>query len=556
MRVAGRFPLHERKHAAAIEAVAVGVVTIVLALCLMRWLDNVHINTMNGLWKSLVVDEWKKNFSTASLDPSNYLYYPLLSALCRLLDWLGIQAGATWRQMAVVNTVFAGVAVASVYALVRSLTGRRDAALVAAIFHLGSAFFLSLAVSNEDIMPSYTLVLLAMVMAARWFSAPRPIHVVATAAVFTLGWLLEWRLIFPTLPPLLLALALSSGSIRRRAGLVVLFLLTMTAVTYLAVFCTRNHAGAVGLAALLWTGKGISTGWAGFSIGKLMLVPEGMGEYWLGGANATAAYMDAEWLGAFAFELLLLVTAGWFFWRHRREPRLRSAAVVFMGTLVAGEVMNAYSQPSDPQMQINVMAWMSLAVGLLAARVLEAPAARKVAAIAIVLTVLPLAYNIRAFGRSRGFDSTMTSGLHDLERLTDPARTVFVYMGFEAMVTWQSAMWTHRPPGVCDLGRAPQAVPKFKWIGLFPPIIAKPSMTDEAFLGALKTELDCAFDKGYRVIAGPVWEMPTGQLAGFMTSINAQARAPALRSFLDKYQARPIGGPILDGVGSYFEIVR
>jgi hypothetical protein len=287
-----------------------------------------------------------------------------------------------------------------------------------------------------------------------------------------------------------------------------------------------------------------------------MLVPEGMGEYWLGGSNATVAHLDVEWAGAFAFELLLLAAAAGFFWRHREQPRLRSAAIVFLGTLAAGEVMNAYSQPSDPQMQINVMAWMSLAVGLLAAQVLEVLAARKAVAIAVVLVVLPLAYNVRTFGRSRGFDSTMTSGLHDLEKLTDPARTVFVYMGFEAMVTWQSAMWTHRPPGVCDLGHAPQAVPKFKWIGVFPPIIAKPSLSNAEFLLGLQTELDCAFDKGYRVVAGPVWQMPTEQLAGFMTSINARARAPALRSFFDEYHARPIGGPVLDGVGSYFEIVR
>jgi hypothetical protein len=143
-----------------------------------------------------------------------------------------------------------------------------------------------------------------------------------------------------------------------------------------------------------------------------------------------------------------------------------------------------------------------------------------------------------------------------LEELTDPARTVFVYTGFESMVTWQYALWTHRWGGVCDLGPSPRPIPKFKWIGLFGPLIRHPAMTDEEYLSAIKAQLDCAFDKGYRVVSGPVWTMSVPQLADYMTTLNGRNRASDLHRMLQTYRARPIGGPIVDGFGGYSEITR
>ena len=78
---------------------------------------------------------------------------------------------------------------------------------------------LLLAVINEDIMPGYTLVLVAMLLAG---TVVRPAGPRAawrwSARSSPLGWLVEWRLIFPTLPALVLALASSAGRSARRAG--------------------------------------------------------------------------------------------------------------------------------------------------------------------------------------------------------------------------------------------------------------------------------------------------------------------------------------------------
>ena len=539
----------------------VGAIAFVLLLCLMVWLDNVHLNTTNGLWKSVNVGDWKADPGTAALDPSNYLYYPLMAALCHLLDLLDVHRGKVWQQLAVISVAFGALAVAIVYWLVRRLTNRRAIAALAALVHLGSAGFLSLAVSNEDIMPSYTVILAAMAMASMWFAAPTPRQVAAVAVVFTVGWLMEWRLMFPLLLPLLLALVVSNGTARRRIALSALFLAVMVAVALLAANRWEGHNGAVGLPDLLWTGKAMDSGWGGFSLDKLGLVVAGMGQYLLGGRNLSAAHLfraeGIEWAIAFGIELMLLVSMLILLGKKRDDVTMRTAAILFLGTLAAGEVMNGYSQPTDPQMQINVMPWLTIAAALLLAEATKLAGSRHaVMVIGTVVAFAPLAYNVAAFSAQRGRDGKMETALRELERLSDPARTVYVYSGWETMVTWQYVTWAHRWEGVCDLGQAPQKSPRLKWISLFGPLVHHPSWTDRQYVAAIKAELDCAFDKGYRVIAGPVWAKSPDQLADWMTSLNARNRSFALRALLDTYRTTPLGGPTVDGSEGYREIDR
>src|SRR4029453_12302405 len=94
---------------------------------------------------------------------------------------------------------------------------------LAAWFHLASSFVMFLAIINEDIMPSYTVLLAAMALGATWLGPPtagggRPVSV-----LFSLAWLMEWRLMFPTLPAMLVALWVCESSWQRRLGWVALF---------------------------------------------------------------------------------------------------------------------------------------------------------------------------------------------------------------------------------------------------------------------------------------------------------------------------------------------
>ena len=429
-----------------LDAFSIVLITAVSLISFMAWLDNVHINTSNGLWKSVLVRQWKADFGAAPLDPSNYLYYPLVSSLCRFLDLLGVETGQIWRQMALINTICASITIAIVYWMIRRLTGRRDIATVAALFHLGSAFFLSLAIMDEDIMPSYMLVLAAMAMAAVWFSAPTAVQIALVAATFTLGWLIEWRMMFPTLPPLLLSLAFSQGPTLQRAGRILFFLAVMLGVVLLIVYLWRGHNGATDVAGLLWTGKGTRTAWAGFSWHKLGLIVSGMGEYWLGGHFLTGqhrASYSSEWGLAFALQMVLLAAFILLLWCNRNDSKMRTVAIIFLGTLAAGELMNAYSQPEDPQMQLNVMPWLTVAAALVLAN-LPRSILQSATIVAAALVLVALAYNLKTFSATRGSDGRMQAALDELLRLSDPAETIYVYSGMESIVAWHFATWTPR----------------------------------------------------------------------------------------------------------------
>ena len=165
------------------------------------WFDNAQGGlTGNGVFHAYQLGPWIRDPATAVLDQSNYLYYPIFGAGCRLLDLLGIFAGDPRRQVTILNSLTGGVCLGIVYALVRNLTRDRAVALMAAAFHGASAFVLFLTITNEDIMPGYVIVFGTMALASNWFARPTIARVLGISVLFTIGWLFEWRLIIPTLP--------------------------------------------------------------------------------------------------------------------------------------------------------------------------------------------------------------------------------------------------------------------------------------------------------------------------------------------------------------------
>ena len=108
--------------------------------------------------------------------------------------------------MAVLNAVSAAIILGCIYSWISSIFKSRLIGLLAVIFYMGSGHFLMLSVINEDIMPSYLFVLIAMILASVWFGAPTIARIIVVALIFSVGWLFEWRLLFPVLPPMLFVL--------------------------------------------------------------------------------------------------------------------------------------------------------------------------------------------------------------------------------------------------------------------------------------------------------------------------------------------------------------
>jgi hypothetical protein len=531
-----------------------------LALCgLITWLQNVHIITANGMYKSIQAEPWIADPGHARLDPSNYLYFPLYGALAHGLDRLGILIGVPWKQFAYLNALWASVAVTFIYGFVHRVTGNVWAAALAAAFHLGCGFFLLLAVISEDIMPGYALVLGAMLLAALWFDRPTDVRVGLVAGLFTLGWLIEWRLIFPILPAFVLALALSPIPKVRRLRLIGVLLVTNVAVAGIVQLLWEGHNGAVGLHDILWTGKGVTTGWAGLSWDKAWMMLSGIGNYFLivgGYVDPLSARRAALPLTVSALlQLAILVASAVVLWPRRDEPRLRALAMVFLGTLGAGEVFNLYSQPQDPQMQINVMPWLTMAWGLLLGAWLAR--SRAIALALAVLSLAPLAWNIGQLARFRGGDEAAVQAIAALERRFPPASTVFLYWGFEPIAMWQYALWsrTWDFDGAASIGLAPSADPKFKWIAVDAGAIRHPQWTAEEHAQSIKHDIDLALDRGYGVVASDVWAWSPEELAGQLAGLSAAARAAAIHTMLHvNYQARPVfSNPM---TGTYYELRR
>ncbi|MBS0520313.1 MAG: hypothetical protein JSR90_16575 [Proteobacteria bacterium] len=545
------------------QLIAVFGLSLLFLTGTIAWLQNVHILTANGMYKSIQAEPWIHDFAHARLDQSNYLYFPLYGFLAHLLDLLGILKGVAWKQFAYLNAFWASLCLVFVYAFLLRLTGRVAVALLGTLFHLGTGFFLLLSVISEDIMPGYTLVLGSMLIAALWFDRPTHRRVIAVGALFTLGWLVEWRLIFPTLPAFILALAIVDAPWRRRLGWIATLLVTIVAVTGIVQQIWEGHNGAVGLHDMLWTGKGIDSGWGGLGWDKAWMMLSGLGNYLF----VTGNYFDpsSAMRGVVPLSLSVLAEVAIFvagvvlLWPWRGDRRLRAIAAVFLGTLGAGQVMNFYSQPQDPQMQINVMPWLTVTWALIVAAVVAGRrwADLRPGAMALIslLSLVPFAWNVASLSSWRGEDAAAVAAVEEIERHFPTDRTVFLYWGFEYIATWQYALWSHTwdwdfvpPPGP-----APSDTPRFKWIAVDAGAIRHASWTPEQHAAALRRQIDLAFRLGYRVAVSDFWAWSEEELARRLGGLSASNRAHAIYAMLhDNYDVVPVFSNPL--VGTYYEL--
>lgn len=535
--------------------------SLLVLVGLIGWLQNVHILTANGMYKAIQTEPWIANPATARLDDSNYLYFPLYGLLCRLLDWLGIERGVPWKQLAYINAFWASLCVVFVYAFVHRVTQSVAASVLAAVFHFGCGFFLLLAVISEDIMPGYALVLGAMLMAGLWFERPSYIRVAIVGAVFTLGWLMEWRLIFPTLPALLLALAWSDGTIAWRFRRIVMLIASILATAGIVQLLWDGHNGAVGLHDMLWTGKGVASGWAGLSWDKAWMMLSGVGNYFLIMGGFTDPVTARRLVFPLSVSVLLqgaiLVAAAVMLWPQRADRRLRAITIVFLGTLGAGEVFNFYAQPQDPQMQVNVMPWLTVAWGLLAAKLLVSSGRSRALLFLAILSLAPLVWNGAQLARWRGGDQASLAALAAIEKRFPPDSTVFLYWGFEPITVWQYALWsrTWDWDGAVTPPPAPSATPKFKWIAIAAGAIRYPDWTAEQHAQSIKRDIDQALDRGYQVAVSDVWSWSADELAGQLGGLAAANRAAAIVKMLhDNFDARQVFSD--PTVGAYYVLQR
>ena len=523
----------------------------VLLVAVILWFDNAQGGlTGNGIFKSMEMKPWIVDPGSATLNASNYLYYPVYGALCRVLDWFGVYAGDPRRQMPILNALSASFCVCVVYAMARHLTGDRGLAFIASAFHVASSFVLFLAITNEDIMPSYTVLFASMALASVWFARPTPLRVVIVSVLFSVGWLFEWRLMFPTLPAMLAALWLCAPDWRGRIVAIAVFLTGMLATATAASLAGRGHSGAVGPVELIWTGKAVGSAWAGFSWLKALNTIDGTVAYLLGtGITNYPPFFGWDlWrvLGGLAIVSIGAVAMP-MLWRRRHDKGVCAVAVVFGGTFVAGLVFNLYSQPQDPQMQINIMGWLTVGWMLVAIAAYGRWRARGLLS-AAAAPLLLLAYNIWSLAPLRGLDGAWQRSVAHIGREAPPARSVFVINDFDWFMVYASLYWGQAEPGVTRLGPAPQDQPMFKWIGVGSDLLRHADWSVEQHTAGLQAQIDRALELGYDVLISQQWELDEAGLAATIGTLSNQSHAGALwrmlhaRYRVDKAFEDPLGG--------------
>lgn len=543
-----------------ISTAIVGLAVAFLLIGLQLYLQNVHIATTNGLWKSIDVRRWIADTAWHRIDFANVLYFPVQAVSCELLERLGVFPGQIWRQLAVLNGLFGGIGAAAVYIFTLRWLSSRAVAVLTAVLYSGSGFYLLLSVINEDIMPGAVLILIASLLACGWFVHPTARRIAVVAIIFSLAWLWEWRLIFPSLPAMTLALFVTRGRWWARIVRPMWFVVAMSlpplviALLYRAVSGGDTRAAWHFFLGLFWAGKGVGTGWGGFTTTKVILAWTGVAESIVGARNVVGL---GDWhADPVAFEmrigtiilLVLAVVSVIYAWRNRRDPHVPVAVSVLGGTLLAGTVFNLYSQPQDPQMVINVMVWTVPGWALLANTIIVARPPRAswrramllARPILVVLVLWPLWYNISALAEWRGLDRRSEQAARELAARFDLAHTVFLYQGFEGIATWQAVMFGGGHVEAGDLPASSAARPDFKYLDVTTPWIIHPEWTGEQVAADVRNQINTAIGRGYRVVAGPIWLFPDAAWSNSFATIAKPGVSEAVRAMVTaSYRMEP-----------------
>jgi hypothetical protein len=111
---------------------------------------------------------------------------------------------------------------------------------------------------------------------------------------------------------------------------------------------------------------------------------------------------------------------------------------------------------------------------------------------------------------------------------------------FDWAMVYGSLHWGSAEPGTEALGPAPQAKPKFKWIGFTGQVLRHPDWSDERQAAELRRQIDRALELGYDVLVVRLWDMDLPQLETATGMVASSSRLAALRGLLHSdYVATP-----------------
>ena len=346
---------------------------------------------------------------------------------------------------------------------------------------------------------------------------------------------------------MVLALALAPGRPMARVGWIATFLMSCLGVVALLQLLWGGQPGnPYRLIDLIWTAKGVESGWAGFTAAKWWFLWVGISETLLGGRNvgelASLPLYAPEMTVAALVILALAAGVLLLFWRNRLAPQTRILVAIFGGTFAAGEVMNVYSQPQDPQMQINVMLWLTIAAALITAH--AARSQRRAALLAFgCVSAGILAYNVHALAATRGEDTLWRNTLQRVEEHVPPAKSFLLVHGFESLVSQTYYHWNGDWKFFDTLGPAPTPGTKFKVLALVSGAVNRPRLTGPELAAELEQQILQAMALGYDVVAVDLWNWSRDKMESSLSTVADRSKSDAL---YDMLHTRFNGTPVYD----------
>jgi hypothetical protein len=435
------------RHWSLLSAVLIALIFGSIYATAVVKLDNTNIGTTNGLWKTPMIRGWEKG-TGRDLDNGEWLYQPLYGRLCRLIPDRWVAYGTpgpivTFRKMAMLNAMFGGLASAVVFLLAMRFLSTLLASFVATLAHACAAFVIVNSVNSEDIIPAYTFFLLTTYFLFSYVQTNRLLYLFLAVVCCALVTLLHWTLMIPTLTGVIVVGLVLGFKDRRRAWMppvffgVFLVLLELFMLGFGHIHSIRE---------VLYPAKAGPSGYLGLHRSKLIYASIGIGNYFLGGRNISdyrtafgdwhiLQWMKFSWVFAIGTITALVIAVA-----HRSSPPvLRLLAIFGLVIFGMGELEHLYSQPEDPQSQIQPMFATILGVIVIlyaAGRIGNAFAARWFAVASIAVFMLEGAFNIIVSKQVRGEDSLFMKYALDLAHKFPPETDVIVTHGWEPWNTW------------------------------------------------------------------------------------------------------------------------
>lgn len=518
---------------------------LLLSLCLTALyitlivkIDNTNLQTTNGLWKTPAVYDWEHGISTP-VDTGGFLYFPSYGYLSRLIPDRFVSYGVhgdvvTYRKLAVLNAVFGGFASGVVFLLALRLTGSIAAALLVFFAHASSAFVLLNSVNSEDVIPAYAFFVISTGLLLEYWITRKPFLLFLAAPFFALVALFHWTLMIPG------AAAIASVEIydmvrRRRgpwSGLAFILIFVGVIKVCLVILSARTSQVFTVWQAIYPSKVSGASGWVGLSWEKIPYAVVGIGNYFCGGGNIGNyhfAFADPqvlkEMLVSWFYLAITSAACAWALWSGSVEPRIKQMALFAVTLFSIGELEHFYSQPQDPQSQIQPMFMTVVGLTIL----LWALTRSKMAGVfrwagigLFALFVANSAANLHFMLVTRGADSQSVKAVKEFARLFPPVNTVVITLGFEGWNTW---LYVEVYRGNIDryLSRD---------IALATAFMSHGGITGNDAAILTRKQIEKAFDDGYRVVSNEIWAGEPSEFVGGLEQVTSGEQAKAYYDLL------------------------